>query len=54
MDKLKSRMEMTEKRISELEGGTIDVIYSEQQRENRLEEKKKKKKKSKAQETMSP
>lgn len=46
MDKLNSRMEMTEKRISKLEDGKIDVTYCEQQREKKL------KKMSRAQETM--
>lgn len=45
MDKLNSRMEMTEKRISKLEDGKIDVTYCEQ-REKKL------KKMSRAQETM--
>ena len=36
MDRLNNRMEITEKRISELEDETIDITHSKQQRENRL------------------
>ena len=35
MDEFKRRMERTEKRINELKDKTIEISYSEQQRENR-------------------
>lgn len=41
MDRLSSRMEMTEKMIMKLEDISIEVIQSEKQREKRLKKKKK-------------
>lgn len=40
MDRLSSRIEMTEKMIMKLEDSSIEIIQSEKQREKRLKKKK--------------
>lgn len=42
MDRLSSRIEMTEKMIMKLEDSSIEIIQSEKQREKRLKKKKEK------------